>query len=1288
MSKSLSVRMIIYNRAKYVVAIFLLLCLMYSGFAQTIRLALPSGHTVPVIKKEEFNQDEMYLASLDMNHNLYVWHVQSTAVVKGFGDVSGFKWSVDSEEILISSRNNLLLYHIQFDKIDTLHTFSGSIKEIVVSTDDGSILIFDDQSRIYKKKRLRENWEQKEIPGFNVNSTYEIDPYGAKLAFVTGGKVKFWDLLQNTEIFTVNGSTDLIRFSRNSKRVALGNRFEKNGDDAQYGIEVIDLLNGNIQSDFTPHINGRINDVSFSGDGQFLASVGNDYSLQVHEVYSRKMIYRYEFEDHELAIACEFNQINNEILVSTTSDLYLFSGKEFKNKKILQRYKNLHVNRFQRPKIADSGRWLVSCDGTVLKLFAGDSWRTQRELRNHAEATVRSKISPTGEYLVTLSSDQYFRGAHYTYNVLVQDLKTGKLIATFDESNRTSDFSFSEDGSLLLVYSYYQEPVRVYDLGNLTLKGEFPITDGYIEFARLSPDNSYLAFGTSDSVVSIFELTQMGEIGTFKCQNGIPIEGEFILETKELVVLSSSSTLYKYAPGIHRVISERAIDFNLPQDDWDGMDVHPSEDFLLAYDNLSGAIMLYNMYSEQMVLAWYEENPCNVHFSKNGDSIISGLNVYAVDWRKLYENINGGKWPIEHVDSIIFNGYTSDCPLVKFSPSGKFSFRSMSRNNGTIADSTKISKQITGHFTGITEASFSPDDKVLVTSGEDGATRFWDVQNGELLLTQYFFDGSPNQWLITDPNGYFDATDEAMSLLHWIINGEVVSFNQLKKEFWVPGLWDLRLNPSVNNQRNTIQTIGLHPSITDLKISNDSVLVKVERREGGYGPISLYVNNKELAYDIRTKDFDETATEQWVNWKIDSSVLGSGSNTFTVYCMNAAETMRSKGGRTTSTSAQLLDSIVPKFFGVVVGVSAYKDSSMNLTFPGKDAKTILRAIDLAAGNLFGQENTYLRILSSDTGMAPMKSKITAVFDTITSLAGPEDVVFVYLSGHGVADKEVNGEFHFLTEEATSMKIGDLIEDGQTTNFSLSGSDWIRLINKVKAQKQFMVIDACGAGKAVDNMSQQKGIRASQIKAIDRMRDRTGMFVLSGCAADAVSYESSVYGQGVLTYAVLEAMRGAALQKEGEVDVQSVMMYARERVPELAKDIGAIQEPQCLFSSGGSFPVGIITEDDQRLITLADPKPVFVNAMILNSSTIRDDLGLSKKMNLILSQNSGEKYLYFPVEQYPGSIAITGLYSTKDKKIELRLVWSKDQKEFSETLSSKTLESLTTKLEEWLKEQQF
>jgi len=146
MSKSLSVRMIIYNRAKYVVAIFLLLCLMYSGFAQTIRLALPSGHTVPVIKKEEFNQDEMYLASLDMNHNLYVWHVQSTAVVKGFGDVSGFKWSVDSEEILISSRNNLLLYHIQFDKIDTLHTFSGSIKEIVVSTDDGSILIFDDQN--------------------------------------------------------------------------------------------------------------------------------------------------------------------------------------------------------------------------------------------------------------------------------------------------------------------------------------------------------------------------------------------------------------------------------------------------------------------------------------------------------------------------------------------------------------------------------------------------------------------------------------------------------------------------------------------------------------------------------------------------------------------------------------------------------------------------------------------------------------------------------------------------------------------------------------------------------------------------------------------------------------------------------------------------------------------------------------------------------------------------------------------------------------------------------------
>lgn len=44
-----------------------------------------------------------------------------------------------------------------------------------------------------------------------------------------------------------------------------------------------------------------------------------------------------------------------------------------------------------------------------------------------------------------------------------------------------------------------------------------------------------------------------------------------------------------------------------------------------------------------------------------------------------------------------------------------------------------------------------------------------------------------------------------------------------------------------------------------------------------------------------------------------------------------------------------------------------------------------------------------------------------------------------------------------------------------------------------------------------------------------MKDRTGTHVITGCAADAVSYEASRFGQGLLTYSLLEGMKGASLR---------------------------------------------------------------------------------------------------------------------------------------------------------------
>jgi uncharacterized caspase-like protein len=56
------------------------------------------------------------------------------------------------------------------------------------------------------------------------------------------------------------------------------------------------------------------------------------------------------------------------------------------------------------------------------------------------------------------------------------------------------------------------------------------------------------------------------------------------------------------------------------------------------------------------------------------------------------------------------------------------------------------------------------------------------------------------------------------------------------------------------------------------------------------------------------------------------------------------------------------------------------------------------------------------------------------------------------------------------------------------------------------------------------------------RAIERAKDRAGLYVLMGSAPDAMSYEANQYNQGLLTYALLEGMSGRALREEHFVDV--------------------------------------------------------------------------------------------------------------------------------------------------------
>jgi hypothetical protein len=182
-----------------------------------------------------------------------------------------------------------------------------------------------------------------------------------------------------------------------------------------------------------------------------------------------------------------------------------------------------------------------------------------------------------------------------------------------------------------------------------------------------------------------------------------------------------------------------------------------------------------------------------------------------------------------------------------------------------------------------------------------------------------------------------------------------------------------------------------------------------------------------------------------------------------------------------------------------------------------------------------------------------------------------------------------------------------------------------------------------------------------------MCDRMGFHVLMGCAADRVSYEATQYSQGLVTYALLQGMRGAKLRAGEFVDVMDLFQYAADQVPQLARNIGGIQKPLVFAPRGTSFDIGQLAEEDRKQIPLALVRPLLLRPVLLNADVGDDDLGLMPLLRQRLRDEGftgarGEGQagaVYVDADEMPGAVRPSGTYTTKGKAVAVRLVLRRD-----------------------------
>jgi caspase domain-containing protein len=211
-------------------------------------------------------------------------------------------------------------------------------------------------------------------------------------------------------------------------------------------------------------------------------------------------------------------------------------------------------------------------------------------------------------------------------------------------------------------------------------------------------------------------------------------------------------------------------------------------------------------------------------------------------------------------------------------------------------------------------------------------------------------------------------------------------------------------------------------------------------------------------------------------------------------------------------------------YAVVIGVSKYRfpgDGLNNLDYADADARSIRDFLQKPQGGNFSASD----ILYLENDQATILS-VRSALQRFLPRAGPEDLIFLFIAGHGSPDPYAPGNLYFLMHDT---KIADM------PNTGLPMSELQQLLdNSVRAQRVVMFIDTCHSagisGKELVTGRQlvQTENNIFNLYAANLFRE-TGRAVLTSSDVNEISRESNKWGggHGIFTWALLEGLGGAA-----------------------------------------------------------------------------------------------------------------------------------------------------------------
>jgi len=144
-------------------------------------------------------------------------------------------------------------------------------------------------------------------------------------------------------------------------------------------------------------------------------------------------------------------------------------------------------------------------------------------------------------------------------------------------------------------------------------------------------------------------------------------------------------------------------------------------------------------------------------------------------------------------------------------------------------------------------------------------------------------------------------------------------------------------------------------------------------------------------------------------------------------------------------------------------------------------------------------------------------------------------VVIYLSGHGLSDKE--GRYYFPTHEFDPKRMEETSLSGKELQEELGG--------KLRARSVFLFVDTCHSGALAGARSEDLSFEVTQ----------SGVHLMASSGATQYSYESAKWGHGAFTLALLRSLGRKELAREGVIHYNVLSYAVPEEVVRLLQEAG-------------------------------------------------------------------------------------------------------------------------------------